>query len=359
MDTHAVIARNFIDLIRFSTEFQVDYYFSQKILKQLNVEKSAAIFQVDSKNLFKKISENNTKNGQYDLIIIGTAHRYFNTFLKISQHFNTAIVVHNLNFVQLSSFQLILNIFKKESIFRTKLLLNEGLLAKNKLYKTTKNVLVLDENLVKNNLRFLPLFYANEIEGKTTENLSIVIPGGVSQERRDYKSVLSKIENWSKNSSNSELEIVFLGKAENPELQWLRDFESKKLQNVKLVYFEEKVPQNVFGSYMKNATYLWCPLQISTSFFSNEEIYGISKMSGIIADVINYKKIAVLPKAYPSNFTFIKADTEDLESQIRLFSNQNFQYDFDAFSKEKVLGKLEKVLENLIKKIIPQSNSAK
>lgn len=330
--------------------FQVDYYFSQKILKQVNVEDNFTVFPVQSKNLFKVITENQTRLGPYDLVIIGTAHRYFNTFLKISQHFNTAIVIHNLNFIKLNAFQLIQNIFKKESLFRMKLLLNEGLLSKNKLYRSAKNLLVLDDNLVQEGiiLQYLPLFYADEDENIISDQLSIVIPGNVSQARRDYKNVLSKLENWSASNSDSKLEIVFLGKAENTELQWLIEFESKALKNVKIIYFKEKVSQKTFDFHIKKATYLWCPLQISTSFFSNEEIYGVTKMSGIIADVINYRKIAVLPKVYPSDFPFIKADTGDLESQIRAYSNQNIRYNFSEFIKENILVKLEEVLGKLV-----------
>lgn len=349
MDTHAEVARNFMDLMQDSTKFEVVYYFSDKILKQLNVKENSNIIKVTADTLNEKIADHNSNNEIFELIIIGTAHRYFKQFLDISAVLKTVIIVHNLNFVKLNSIQLFQNIFKKDILFRLKLLLKEGLFQKNKLYQSTKRLLILD-NFITNDDKFqyLPLISSLNFKSKCTEDLSIVIPGSVSQARRDYKSVLIKIKNWSKINTTSKLEIVFLGKAENPELQWLKDFETKNLKGVKIVYFKEKVPQNVFDSYMKNATYLWCPLQISTSFFSNEEVYGFTKVSGIIGDAIKYKKVAFLPKAYPSNLPFIKADTEDLESQISSFSNHNTQCVFDEFSKEKVLGKLEKVLNDLV-----------
>ena len=113
---------------------------------------------MDSKNLVSKIS----KNQDYDFVIIGTAHRYFNTFLKISTLYKTSIIVHNLNFVQLNSRQSFLNIFKYETIYRLKLLLREGLLLKNKLYKNARNLFVLDDGLKNCNhgFQFLPIFYS-------------------------------------------------------------------------------------------------------------------------------------------------------------------------------------------------------
>ena len=350
MDTHAEVAENFMGLMQNSTNFQVDYYFSNKILKQLNVKESSNIFKTNANDLNQKIADNNSNNEIYDLIIIGTAHRYFKQFLDISAVLKTAIIVHNLNFFQLNATQLFLNIFKKETIYRLKLLLREGLLKKNKVYRSAKQLLVLDENLIRSNknLQYLPLFSSLNLEYYPLYHLSIVIPGNVSQARRDYKKVLSKIEDWSKTHS-SDLEIVFLGKAEGEELIWLQDLEKKKISNLNVIYFKEKVPQDLFDEYMRKASYLWCPLQISTTFFSNEEIYGTTKISGIIGDAIKYQKIAFLPKEYPSNFSFINADNEDLKGQILSFSKLNNKYNFEEFSKQKVQIKLEKALENLIK----------
>jgi hypothetical protein len=46
------------------------------------------------------------------------------------------------------------------------------------------------------------------------------------------------------------------------------------------------VPQNVFDDYMQKADILWCPIQQETEFFSQKEIYGVTKMSGNIGDAI-------------------------------------------------------------------------
>ncbi|MGZ5263468.1 MAG: hypothetical protein ACXWCF_06735, partial [Kaistella sp.] len=84
LDTHAEIAANFMDLMKESNEFAVEYYFSKKISKQIG-KNAANLFVTDHSGVFDQLKEKN-----YDLVIIGTVHRYFDVFLKISKQFNTA-----------------------------------------------------------------------------------------------------------------------------------------------------------------------------------------------------------------------------------------------------------------------------
>ncbi|MFC6268242.1 hypothetical protein [Frigoriflavimonas asaccharolytica] len=327
--------------------FEVDYFFSAKIMRQLNLKETSNVFLAESKNLLKKIGDNHV----YDLVIIGTAHRYFNIFLKISSHYKTSIVVHNVNFSQLKRRRLFFNVFKKECIFRLKLLFFEGLLSKNKLHKDANNLFILDENLniAKDQFTYLPIFYTAQIEEEINPDISIVIPGSVSQSRRNYREVLKKLEVFGKNNSKKypKVEIVFLGKAQNEELNWLIKFEKNNFENLKIVYFKEKVSQIDFDFYMHSATFLWCPLQISTEFFSNKEFYNDTKMSGIVGDAIKYQKIAFLPKEFSRNYPFILNNEGELEDQISTFYNLKQKKYFAAFEKAKVLKDLENTLENL------------
>ena len=105
-----------MDLMQDSSEFSVDYYFSEKVAKQIN-RIGESIFVTKSSEIFNLL-----KDKDYELVIIGTVHRYFNMFLKITEHFNTSVIVHNLNFMRISRFQLFKNIFKKDLKYRLKLL---------------------------------------------------------------------------------------------------------------------------------------------------------------------------------------------------------------------------------------------
>lgn len=370
IDTHAEIALNFMELMNDSKAFSVDYYFSEKILRFFgfaqNDKLPENIKKATPENLIQQLSTNN-----YQLIIIGTVHRYFNVFEKIEEKFNTSIICHNLNFVKASNFDLLSSIFKEDFQYRLKLLLKEGLLRKSNVYQKAKNLLVLDANLANNNYKNLPIFYTKFSGKSENETYTIVIPGAVSQKRRDYKSVIIKLKNLELNFDNYEfrrnetfventlsekgssvgttqnLEIIFLGKAQGKELEMLQDFDSSallRMPNISIKYFTEKVPQDIFDNFMQKTDVLWCPIQQETEFFSQKEIYGFTKMSGNIGDAVKFGKLAVFPENYPSKYSFIIPEKGSLGDF--LFTKKDV--DFSEFSKEKVLQEIEKTIFALL-----------
>ena len=348
LDTHAEIAANFMELMDDSKEFEVDYYFSEKIFKIIG-KRQPNIFLTERSEIFNQLKKKN-----YDLVIIGTVHRYFNVFENICENFNTEIIVHNLNFTKISKLQLFFkNIFKKDFQYRLKLLLKEDLFSAMDVYKKAKSLLVLDENLVSQNLKFLPVFFNKFNEKTKSEIFTIVIPGAVSQERRDYKNILERIEEFEEERRSTELsvrnyQIIFLGKAKGKELNWLKNFEKSIPKNISVQYFTQKVPQPIFDDWMRKADVLWCPIQQETEFFSNKEVYGKTKMSGNIGDAIKYGKTAFFPENYQSDFGFIINENRNLPNQIFEFK-ENDSYDFqEKFNKEKIRTELEKVLKTLI-----------
>ena len=372
LDTHVEIALNFMELMNDSKVFSVDYYFSEKILKTICLQETDNIKKVSAENLLQKLSQYQIPNTKYDLVIIGTVHRYFNVFEKVAEKFNTSIICHNLNFVKASNLGLLSSVFKEDYQYRLKLLLKEGLLRKSEVYQKAKNLLVLDENLTKEKYSNLPLFYTKFFDKPDNETFTIVIPGAVSQKRRDYDKVIKELKNLELNFEESELrrsetfventlsergssvgttqnlEIIFLGKASGKELEMLQNFEKNKPKNISIKYFTEKVPQNVFDDYMQKADILWCPIQQETEFFSQKEIYGFTKMSGNIGDAIKYGKLAIFPENYPSKYAFIIPEIDNIEAQLYT-QQKHLEYDFqENFSKEKVLKQLEKTIFALL-----------
>ena len=332
-----------MDLMKDSSEFSVDYYFSEKITKQIN-RTGESIFVTKSSEIFNLL-----KDKDYELVILGTVHRYFDTFLEITEHFNTSVIVHNLNFTKISRFQLLKNIFKKDFKYRLKLLAKEGLLSAPKVFEKASNLLVLDESLIKKNpdlsLKLLPVFYLLKYEKSRKSIITIVIPGAVSQQRRDYLHVLNSLKNFQR---KSHYQFVFLGKASGQELSWLKDFEKHKPHNISVKYFIEKVPQLVFDEWMQKADLLWCPLKKETEFFSQKESYGITKMSGNVGDAIKYGKLAIFPENYPNSQPFIIPENENIEEQIYTYQKW-MDYDFrEHFAKGTVLKSLEKMLAKLL-----------
>ncbi len=338
LDTHAEITLNFMELIKDSKEFSVDYFFSEKILRFFGFAQNDIL----PENIKKVTPENIIHHLSlitYDLVIIGTVHRYFNVFEKIVEKYNTAVICHNLNFVITSKWDLLKSLFKEDFKYRLKLLLKEGLLRKSEVYQKAKHLLVLDETMAKDKYKILPVFYTKFSIQQTNEVLTIVIPGAVSQKRRDYERVLKMLQR----TQHDNLDIVFLGKAKGKELEMLQDFEENISENISIKYFKEKIPQREFDEYMQMADILWCPIQSETEFFSQKEVYGISKMSGNIGDAIKYSKTAVFPETYPSVYDFIIQE----KGSFQEFISHKKTPDFSAFSKDKILANLEKSLNQM------------
>lgn len=348
LDTHAEIAQNFMDLMNDSKDFAVDYYFSGMIANQIN-EKPLNTYLTSHSTILKML-----ENKKYDLIIIGTVHRYFNVFMKISNDFNTSIIVHNLNFSSISKWNLIRNVFRNDFIYRFKLLLKEDLLCAPMVYQNGKNLLVLDQGIADFDLslsysnttflKFLPVFHNEFKKENASEIFTIVIPGTVSQQRRDYLQVFKTLKTF---SNNRKYQVVFLGKALEQELVWLKKFDTLKPENISITYFTEKVSSLIFNDWMQKADVLWCPIQKETEFFSQKEFYGQTKMSGNIGDAIKYGKPAVFPSFYTTSFSFIYPEESNVEKQFELIISQE-EHDFSAFNKEKVLRELERSLGRLI-----------
>ncbi|WDF45514.1 hypothetical protein PQ459_11465 [Chryseobacterium sp. KACC 21268] len=339
LDTHAELVNNFFELTKNSSEISVDFYFSEKVFKLLKLE-GHNIFLTDYSELLEVLKKKN-----YDLIIIGTVHRHFNFYKAIGKKYKTAIVVHNLNFTKASRWELFKSIFKKDQQYRLKLFLKEGLLESSKVYQRAKYLLGIDALMSKqNHLKFLPIYFNQFTSGNSQQDLiKIVVPGAVSQSRRDYYSFFEKLKNFE--DINLNYEIIFLGKASGEELERLNQISTEIPQFVKIQYFEEKLKQEEFNKCMMKSDVLYCPIQTETESFSVKEIYGKTKISGNIGDAIKYGKPAIFPSTYPSDLEFIIEEKKDLQSQFSEVKNLTF--DFSDYSKETISKKLNLLVENL------------
>ncbi|UKB78524.1 hypothetical protein [Chryseobacterium sp. MEBOG07] len=338
IDTHAEIAQAFMDVMKGSQDFEVDYYFSKKIKDQIK-HSNKAIFLSDSSMILDQL-----RGKGYDLVVIGTVHRYFNTFLAVTKKYNTAIITHNLNFTKASKLDLMKSIFKGDIIFRLKLWMKEGLFYKTKVYQTSRSLFVLDEALISERHRFLPLFYTRDFDKTKNEDLVIVIPGGVSQNRRDYTYIFETIQNL---KTDKRCQLVFLGKASGHELKRLEQLSEKLPENIEITYFSERVSSEDFEKWMKKADVLWCPIQQETEFFSMKETYGLTKMTGNLGDAVAYGKLAVFPKNYPSKLDFIIPEKGNILDQLTALSEAPFDF-YKTYSKKEVQKKLEQFLNGLM-----------
>lgn len=338
IDTHAEIAQAFMNIMEGSQDFSVDYYYSKRIKDQIN-EAGSDVFLSDSSMILDQL-----KLKEYDLVIIGTVHRFFNTFLAITKKYNTTVITHNLNFTKASKLDLIKSVFKGDVIYRLKLWWKEGLLYAGKVYQTSKSLVVLDEALISGRHQFLPLFYTGNFVKSENKSLTIVIPGGVSQKRRDYQHIFKTIREI---KTDKVCEFIFLGKAKDHELKQLEHLSSNLPENISVTYFSERVSAGNFEKWMQKADVLWCPIQQETEFFSIKEIYGKTKMTGNLGDSIIYGKWAVFSKNYPSKLHFIQSEKENIFDQLNELSNTYFDFQ-KSYGRAEVQKRLKLLLNSLI-----------
>ena len=128
-------------------------------------------------------------------------------------------------------------------------------------------------------------------------NLSVVIPGSIRKNGRDYGLVIQLIE---KLPSSVEMELVFLGEATSLfARQFLISVNKIKPQSVKIIHFDHYVPEDLFRFYMQRATFLWIPLMPHRYYGGVIEKVGVSAITGGVLDAWKFQRNCFLPQWYP------------------------------------------------------------
>jgi hypothetical protein len=131
----------------------------------------------------------------------------------------------------------------------------------------------------------------------SSSTFSIVIPGGITNNGRDYQAVLSFVNAI---APDNRLELVFLGLACTPfARRFLHLILKIKATGVRFVHFDNYVPADIFQAYMEKATYIWLPLKPFRYYSGVMEKVGYSAITGGVFDVWKYQKPCFLPSWYP------------------------------------------------------------
>jgi len=122
-----------------------------------------------------------------------------------------------------------------------------------------------------------------------------VVPGGIEAKRRDYGLVLDAFEAaWELDPA---IELTLLGGPVDcygkKIIERCRLLVDKGLQ---ITFFTGFVAQGEFQIQMCRAHIVLAPIQLETSFSGGEEIYGRTKSSGTVGDLIRYSKSALVPQ---------------------------------------------------------------
>jgi hypothetical protein len=112
--------------------------------------------------------------------------------------------------------------------------------------------------------------------------VKIVVPGTVERSRRDYTQVVDLV--CTAQASGLQPEITLLGAAK------------EKILQPGIITYDGVVPQPEFDEKVRGAHFLFAPIVPGTvSPDGTREIYGTTKASGNIFDIIRYAKPAFVP----------------------------------------------------------------
>jgi hypothetical protein len=155
----------------------------------------------------------------------------------------------------------------------------------------------------------------------------ITIIGSVDQRRRNYEPVVEAFQLLTP-LLNRPVTLSLLGRSTGKYagevIQKLKRLES---DNFKLESFTEVVPQDVFDAVMAKTQLILSPVNLKNSTEIFGEIYGQTKISGSLLDVLRFPKITILPAGYNldgifKNFFDQYGDPKELKNILLKFITQ-------------------------------------
>ncbi len=159
-----------------------------------------------------------------------------------------------------------------------------------------------------------------------SSDINFTIPGGVDKRRRDYLPVLTAFKILLP-QTNKKISLSFLGKCNSKYgREIISEFKKLSSDNFKVNSFEDFVPQADFDSIMKETDVVISPVNADGLTQIYGEIYGKTKISGSITDVVLFPKPLILPATYLLNDNLktifsTYSSAEDLSNVILNFVN--------------------------------------
>lgn len=226
---------------------------------------------------------------------IHNANTYFNPTKSINLKFSAFYIWKNLSYL------IIHGLFKFELFYRAKFVKNNVdyfLLPSQKMIDY-----VLNKNYVKPE-KLLPAIPYVFLTGNANNELSrsvvnIVITGNIDKRRKDYPEVLRAFKSIT-SQLNTKATLTLLGR---PFGRYGRTMVNAftKLQTKFFTVnsFDTFVPQILFDETIKKADFLIVPTVNESRYKLYKELYGYTKISGGINDMVVYRKPALIPEFYP------------------------------------------------------------
>lgn len=278
-------------------------------------------------DLSKKIAENPFLD---KIITCSSEYKYhlYKTLYINAKYADVIALIHNVN-----------------AIFRSKKFNYE----KYMLFKKVDAYAVLGEQLKeeieKNKLTrkkvyVFPIIHnkeQSEIRVQNERKTRFVVVGHVQKERKNYNLILDSFEKL--RNSYDEIQLTILGSTETEYGKRIVErCKELRRRGMDIKWFDGFVPTKEFKYYMEKADYLLGAVEVFTNTSESNEIYGVTKMTGVETDMIEY----ALPGIIPSQ---LKIQT-DLKNCVLTYERE--EQLFDVLKKSLDSNKKHELKQNAI-----------
>ncbi len=247
----------------------------------------------DSIDDFLKVCLDHISKNNIEVIVFNTIDiHYKNTWSFIKQlKIPVFITIHNINTwlkppFTLNKKALSFYYYRKKMVAKT-----AGLIVQEELFI----------DYVKNKTNYKKPVFAlpHTLKEKETpfpknSKLVVAIPGGIDGHRRNNDFSLSVIEKVS--AKNKNIQFVFIGSIIGVLGQ--RIFEQMQELNKKgcdILHYYDENSNKVFDEQMSACHIVFLPLIVETKYEGITEIYGATKVTGVLYDLMRFEKPCIVP----------------------------------------------------------------
>jgi len=333
---HIECLYSFFKIFKASKGIKITAYISENLLKELehvkvrftNIE---FIVKANTQSIQQFLDENLININQSDYIIFNTLQKQPHQYQLKKFIPKTIIRIHNINTFlnRKGNIKLDWNwyaLYKDLSYFIREYLLAQQIHNFKRLLKETGYIMLPDNSyqdyIVNNKLypleKIFPCIpmavYDPSFKKEIDEDvLTICITGTIDEKRKDYLLACEAIKAALPNIYGT-LKLILLGEPKGPYGKLvLKKFNEISAANFELISFKKRVDQATFELYIKETDILVAPVVTETRYKFFKEVYGTTKISGSITDMIRYGKPLLLAKQY--------CLSKQLSEVIETFSN--------------------------------------
>lgn len=200
------------------------------------------------------------------------------------------------------------------------------------------------------------------ISSQDDNKIRFVVPGMIQERRRDYELVLRVFENLFPKYKNL-IELYFLGRPqEEYGRKIISDSQKLRKRGYRIFCSKEYVPPEIMDETLTKSDVIISPMRVKYRSGCVEEVYTITKPSGIFSDSIKYAKPCIVPETYniteemKTSFLTYK-DEKDLQGILETLIDdkeklENLKREAINNSKKFSLEKLQIKFDRMVEEIV-------